>query len=110
LWKPAVDFICEKLCHGLHEEYPNNWKNVATALTHPEITRHSNSTHEATFEAAIGVRPYLDDLHSIESVMDVIQNYLRDRERAGRYFVDGGMYAKLCLHLFKILRLASDTL
>jgi len=42
--------------------------------------------------------------------MDEIQNYLRDRERAGRYFVDGGMYATLCLHLFKLVRLASDTL
>jgi hypothetical protein len=42
--------------------------------------------------------------------MDDIKNYLRDRERAGRYFVDGRMYAKLCLRLFKLVRLASDRL
>jgi len=31
--------------------------------------------------------------------MDEFRNFLRDRECAGRYFVDGGMYATLCLHL-----------
>jgi len=108
LWKAAIDLICRKLCHGLHEEYPNSWENAATALTHPEIFHHSDSKH--TFGEAIGVRFFFDEFRSLESVLDEIKKYLRDRERAGRYFVDGGMYTTLCLRLFKVVRLASDTL
>ncbi|KIM37135.1 hypothetical protein M413DRAFT_31081 [Hebeloma cylindrosporum] len=37
-----------------------------------------------------------------------IQSYLRDEERAGSYFVDGGMYATLSLRMFKVI-FASDT-
>jgi len=101
LWKAAVDIICGYFCRCLHEKYPNNWANAATALTHPEILHSSE-----TFESAIGVGLFFDP--GVE--MDEIQNYLRDRERAGRYFVDGGMYAALCLHLCNVVRLASDTL
>jgi len=114
LWKAAVDLICGQLCHGLHEEYANKWENAATALTHPEIFRCSTvSSHGHTFEAAIGVPLFFGawcEAGDGDSVMDGIKNYLRDQERSGRYFVDGGMYATLCLHLFKVVRLASVTL
>jgi hypothetical protein len=108
LWKAAADLICRKLCRGLQEEYPNNWANVATALTHPEIFRCA-SVYRNAFQAAIGVEFLFDFVGTSESEMDEIKNYFRDRERAGRYFVDGGMYATLCLRLFKLV-LASDTL
>ncbi|KDR78451.1 hypothetical protein GALMADRAFT_1250504 [Galerina marginata CBS 339.88] len=35
--------------------------------------------------------------------MAAIQMYLRDQERAGGYFVDGGMYASLSMHLLKVV-------
>lgn len=102
--------MCGELCCYLLEEYPNNWANAATAITHPEILRHIRGYD--TFENAIGVRfafggqlrEEYGDLEMVE-----IQKYLRDQERAGRYFVNGGMYATLSLRLFKII-LASETL
>ena len=109
LWKAATDFICEKLCHNLYEEYSNNWANAAAALTHPEILRVCRSTRCA-FQTAIGVPFHFDKMPSSDSDMDTIQNYLRDREHAGRYFVHGGMYATLCLRLCKVVRLAYNTL
>ncbi|KDR78488.1 hypothetical protein GALMADRAFT_1252766 [Galerina marginata CBS 339.88] len=33
----------------------------------------------------------------------VFKKYLRDQERAGEYFVDGGMYASLSVHLVKVV-------
>ena len=112
MWKAAVDIICGELCLLFQEENPNNWENAITALTHPEISRRSFSAPTGTFEAAIGVCFFLDSVCSSDesgSVMEEIQTYLCDPERAGTYFVDGGMYATLCLRLFKIV-LASDTL
>ena len=104
-----VDLICRHLCCALHEEYPNDWANAVTALTHPEIFRRSLGPRDI-FKAVIGVPFCFDAMDRPDSVMKEIQNYLRDRERAGRYFVDGGpMYATLCLRLFKLV-LASDTL
>ncbi|KDR78427.1 hypothetical protein GALMADRAFT_1249480 [Galerina marginata CBS 339.88] len=35
--------------------------------------------------------------------MTAIQKYLRDQECAGGYFVDGGMYASLSMHLVKVV-------
>jgi hypothetical protein len=94
LWKAAIDIICGNLCRSLHEPYPNKWGNVATALTHPEILRRNRSNRNR-FKAAIGFQFVFHLWCSVESE---IKNYLRDRERAGRYFVDSGMYATLCLH------------
>ncbi|KDR78420.1 hypothetical protein GALMADRAFT_1249467 [Galerina marginata CBS 339.88] len=37
------------------------------------------------------------------SGMDAIQMYLCDQERAGGYFVDGGMYASLAMHLLGVV-------
>ena len=111
MWKAAVDLICRHLCCSLHEEYPNDWANAVTALTHPEIFRRSNLTPRDTFSTAIGVISLV--LGSVQykrgPEMEEFQNYLSDRERAGWCFVDGGMYATLCLLLFKVV-LASDTL
>jgi len=118
LWKAAVDLICAKSCHKLHEEWhPDNWANAATALTHPEIFGHSIHDRRGgggPFYTVTGVSFLFDytcalDANEEISVMDEIQNYLCDKERAGMYFVDGGMYATLCLRLFKFV-LASDTL
>ena len=53
-WKVAIDSMCEELCRYLLEEYPNDWANAATAITHPEILRHTLGYD--TFEMAIGVR------------------------------------------------------
>ena len=113
LWDAAADIILGGFFRSLREEHPNNWENVATALTHPEIFDRTCSTPgRDIFEAALGVPFFFYSSHSSgneEFMVDEIQNYLLDRERAGRYFVDGGMYATLCLRLFKVV-LASDTL
>ena len=113
LWDAAADIIFGELFRSIRKEHPTNWENVATALTHPEIfDRYCSTPGREIFEAALGVHFYFGFLCNPgngESTMDEIKNYLLDRERAGRYFVDGGMYATLCLRLFKVV-LASDTL
>jgi hypothetical protein len=112
LWKAAADLICRRLCRSLRKQHPNKWENAATALTHPEILRRSTAGEGHPFKTTTGVVFYFDDLDYDglgESVMDEIKKYLCDRERAGRYFVDGEMYATLCLRLFNVV-LASDTL
>ncbi|KDR78466.1 hypothetical protein GALMADRAFT_1251601 [Galerina marginata CBS 339.88] len=35
--------------------------------------------------------------------MTALQKYLRDQERAGEYFVNGGMYSSLSMHLLKVV-------
>jgi len=80
--------------------YPNNWANAATALTHPEIFRRSFWASGPPFETVTGAPFIFDDMWTRpddEELTDEIQNYLHDQERAGRYFVDAGMYATLCL-------------
>jgi hypothetical protein len=109
-WKVAIDLMCGELCRYLLEEYPKSWENAATAIMHPEICRHT--PYNDTFEKVIGVGFDFDKFLRDESgdlEMVEIQNYLRDQERAGRFFVDGGMYATLSLRLFKVI-FASETL
>lgn len=111
-WRAAIDFTCENVCYSLRVKYPNKWANAAAAITHPKIfhlCKMCSFCGVDVFHKAIGVhfefRLYLGD---ISEEYDLIQNYLRDQERAGRYFVDGGMYATLSLHMVKII-LASET-
>lgn len=104
--------MCEELCRYLLEEYPKarDWANAATAIMHPEILRHTLGYD--TFEMAIGVRfTFGGQLRAEYGKLEMIeiQHYLGDQERAGRYFVDGEMYATLSLRLFKVI-LASEIL
>jgi len=109
-WEAAIDITCGNLCHYLCETYPSDWADAAAAITHPEILHFCWYTHfnRNDFFKAIGVRFDFCLFSSREEDMVDIQSYLRDQERAGRYFVDGGMYATLSLRMVKIV-LASET-
>ncbi|KDR78433.1 hypothetical protein GALMADRAFT_1249933 [Galerina marginata CBS 339.88] len=98
--------MCGEVCRLLYKEHPKSGGNVATAITHPKIL---NDGYE--FGRVFGVQFDLYDLlqsPSHHSGMVVIQKYLRDRKRAGRYFVDGGRYASLSIHLLQIISTSSE--
>ena len=109
-WEAAIDFTCGNLCHYLRETYPSDWADAAAAITHPEIFRlcWDAQFSSIVFLKATGVRFDFCKFSIRDSVMVKLQSYLRDQERAGRYFVDGGMYATLSLRMVKII-LASET-
>ncbi|KDR78518.1 hypothetical protein GALMADRAFT_243913 [Galerina marginata CBS 339.88] len=99
-WEVASDLIFENVCRALHEQHPKIGGNVATAITHPEIMDISNEGK--ILECFFRINFYLAYV-SVPSWMTAIQMYLRDQERAGGYFVDGGMYASLSMHLVKLV-------
>ncbi|KDR78521.1 hypothetical protein GALMADRAFT_243915, partial [Galerina marginata CBS 339.88] len=101
-WEIASDLICENVCRALHERHSNSGGNVATAITHPEIA--DISIEGQILERVFRVGFYsLSMVSSVSSGMTAIQKYLRDPEHAGRYFVNGGMYASLSIHLLKVV-------
>ncbi|KDR78570.1 hypothetical protein GALMADRAFT_243998 [Galerina marginata CBS 339.88] len=102
-WKVASDLICKEVCRTLHEEHPKIGGNMATAITHPEILDISNEGEifDQVFKVKFGLKSFLRTSDS--SGMTAIQKYLRDQERAGGYFVDGGTYASLSMHLVKVV-------
>ncbi|KDR78558.1 hypothetical protein GALMADRAFT_243978 [Galerina marginata CBS 339.88] len=102
-WEVAFDLICEEMCRSLYEGNPKTAGNVATAITHPEIL--VNPTAGSEFELVFGVEFYFTVFRPTfrQSGIVAIQKYLRDQERAGCYFVDGGKYASLCIYLFEVI-------
>ncbi|KDR78446.1 hypothetical protein GALMADRAFT_243821 [Galerina marginata CBS 339.88] len=100
-WEVASDLICEHVCRTLHEKHPKSGGNVATAITHPEIAYISDYGEILEWVFRDKFNFFFPSMGS--SGMTAIQMYLHDRERAGRYFVDGGMYALLSMHLLRVV-------
>ncbi|KDR78568.1 hypothetical protein GALMADRAFT_1256271 [Galerina marginata CBS 339.88] len=100
-WEVASDLICEEVCRTLHKEHPKSGENVATAITHPEIADILNKGE--IFDRVFRVKFYLYFYSKVFSGITAIQKYLRDPEHAGMYFVNGGMYASLSIHLLKVV-------
>ncbi|KDR72172.1 hypothetical protein GALMADRAFT_253009 [Galerina marginata CBS 339.88] len=108
-WEVALNLTCGRVFHVLYEEHPRECEDVATVITHPEIlvVRDPYLQLERIFRVRLPMLLSASNLRSGKFSgsrwIVLIQNYLCDQERAGRYFVDGGRYASLCIRLLKIV-------
>lgn len=107
-WVAVSDLLCETICARILETSANGGKDALTALTHPRFFYYCGF-HGSAFETLTGVNfnsdRYLHPGSEDENLVD-LKNYLHDPIRAGRYFVDRGMYRTLSLRIFKAILFA----